>query len=195
MAQYSKKSDSAFSEKVLVPLLILRIAASQQTVPDSGENEQWFRFTECIQYGRIRPSIEQQYRQDLVRQGRGESIPGLRELYEEFKEIADLEDDWNAENAPAIDKQCLRRAHFFVGQLAGAEYDLTNQRNLPSVSPTVDGGVQLYWNIDNRQLAVTFRPNGNGIEYLLKKRGESAQRRSLMLNDAIAKVLQTMRDA
>lgn len=180
----------------------IRSSGCQMALQNTGANDDWWKYqtkwsgiTESVQHGRIRPSVGQQYRQELVRQNKLESILGLRELYDEINALASLEDDWNAEDAPVIDKRSLHRAQSFVGQLAGAEYELNSERDLPSVSPTVDGGVQLYWNIDNRQLALTFRPGRNGVEYLLKKQGELAQRRSLMVNDAIAKVLQTMRDA
>ena len=159
------------------------------------DKKQWYEMTGRIERGEIPLSVEQQYKQDLVREGKMEHIPVLRELQEEVEELAALEDDWNEEGAPVIDRGSIQQAHTFLRQLACEASDLTGEWILPSVYPTVDGGVQLYWNKTDSQIALTFRPQGRGIDYLMKKRGEPAQRGFLLVKDAVAEALRAVREA
>ncbi len=188
---------------ILMPIPL--VTGCPPSVPQKSEFDQWWEankgwhsLTGRIERGELPlsvKSVEQQYRLDLVRQGKMEHMPGLRDLYQQIEELATVEDDWNGEGAPVIDRGSIEHAQAFVMQLACEAPDLTDDSILPSVYPTVDGGVQLYLNKADSQVALTFRPGGRGIDYLMKKLGEPAQRGSLLVKDALAKALQAIRNA
>lgn len=179
------------AEKAILLMPIPQTSVCQPAATQNSEFDQWwedkkkwYEMTDRIERGEIPLSVEQQYKQELV-----------RELHAEIQELAVLEEDWNEEGAPVIDRGSIQQAHLFLKQLACEASDTNGEWDLPSVYPTVDGGVQLYWNKADSQIALTFRPQERGIDYLMKKRGEPAQRRSLLIQDAVAEALRAIRGA
>lgn len=140
-------------------------------------------------------SVQQQYKLDLIREGKLSNIPGLEDLDGEIEALSCLERDWNAEAAPEIDKSSIQQAHAFLRQIAYETVEAINEADLPSVYPSIDGGVQLYWNKADWQLALYFRPHERGMDYLVKEQGLPVERGPLSKEDAVARAHRAIRIA
>ena len=126
-----------YAETAVMLALIPRAAAFAPSAPQKTEfeewweaNKLWYSLTGRIERGELPPSVksvEQQYRQDLVCQGKMEHLRGLQNLVQQIEELATVEDDWNGEGAPAIDRGSIEHTQAFVRQLACAASDLTDE--------------------------------------------------------------------
>jgi hypothetical protein len=71
-----------------------------------------------------------------------------------LKSLRALKPGWDHEGAAAIDPKAIRDAREFLKALANTAWDL------PSVVPTVRGGVQLEWHTLKVEGEIEFMPNG-----------------------------------
>ena len=109
--------------------------------------------------------------------------------------LADLEDDWDAEGASAVNVTCIAEAKSFITLL---ECEATNERSewiLPTVNPTVDGGLQLYWFTPWGQTAITFRSGRQEVEVQRKQLNETGEFRSVPVTEAVKIAVRAMRGA
>jgi hypothetical protein len=126
----------------------------------------------------------------------GDTNPCLNEALQEIGRLASLEEDWNDEGAPVIDRACILRAQKFVQWLAceAAEQRLTGDC-APAIFPSLGGGVKLYWKANGRQVALTFHAGRNTIEVMEKALGAMASHRAVTENEAGAIALEVMCEA
>lgn len=197
---YTMTNQSPTKKEGIIFMPFTQSPAYTQLVPENSdfsqwwqENRRWYAMTELIEHGRIPLSNDQQYRQELAREGKLEHIPGLPELYTEIAELRNIEEDWNGEGAPVTDIESIERAEAFLKALACEGSVQTEQWHLPSVFPTIDGGVQLYWNKKDGQIAMSFRPDRHGIDYRNKLLGAPSQRQYLSEEEAIQYALRAIR--
>lgn len=120
----------------------------------------------------------------------------LNEIRDEIIKLAALEENWNDEGAPVIDRACILRSQKFIGWLAS---EMAGQKVLeecaPSVFPTIEGGVELYWNTNSCQKTLAFRPGIKTIEFRGKMLGKSPTCDSLSETEAATVALLAMREA
>ena len=110
--------------------------------------------------------------------------------------LTSLEEDWNDEGAPVIDRDCILRARNFVQRLI-RQVDpqlLTEDTYAPTVFPAVDGGVNLYWKANGRQTALAFRPGQRLIEAMEKAQGLASSHRAVSENEAATIALEAMHE-
>jgi len=188
---------SQYLRSSITEMAVILMPNTQQYIlrPDeakTSEFNQWWEEYKHVITGEIMGdnvpmSVQQQYKLDLAREGKLANVPGLVELDEEIEALSCLDSDWNEEGAPAVDTSSIEQAHAFLRQLAYETSDESGEWDLPSVYPSIDGGVQLYWNKADLQLALYFRPNERGIEYLVKKQGLPVERGPISKKDAVAR--------
>ncbi len=95
--------------------------------------------------------------------------PIFKEILREIDELATLEEDWNCEGASSIDRASLFRAQKFVNYLSNmSTHGESIGDQAPAVFPTIEGGVQLYWNVNRHQVAITFDPSQKLIKLMEK---------------------------
>ena len=126
----------------------------------------------------------------------GDSNPCLQETLADIGGLTALQEDWDDEGAPEIDRASILRAKKFVQWLACAatEHKLLEDCG-PAVFPTIDGGVKLYWKVRRRQIALIFRRGQNLIEIVEKALGEVDSRKSVSENEAGEIAITAMREA
>jgi hypothetical protein len=196
---------SQYLRSSITEMAVILMPNTQQYIlrPDEAKtsdfNQWWEEYkhviTGEIMGGNVPMSVQQQYKLDLAREGKLANVPGLVELDEEIEALSCLDSDWNEEGAPQIDKSSIQQAHAFLRQLAYETSDEIGDWDLPSVYPSIDGGVQLYWNKAELQFALYFRPNERGIEYLVKKQGLPAERGPISKKEAVARARRAIRVA
>ena len=120
--------------------------------------------------------------------------PLLQEVHDEIGQLASLEEDWNDEGASAIDRASILHAQKFVVWLASQSFGQHGIKAIPSVFPTIDGGVQLYWSLPKKQVALTFRPKRHDIDYAVKESGEPSSRNYVPIEQAGEIALRVMHD-
>jgi hypothetical protein len=104
----------------------------------------------------------------------------LYDLIEEVQSLAKLENNWDDEGAPVIDRACILRAHNFVKWLAyAAPAREVSHEGVPMLFPTNEGGVKLLWNSQQGRLALVFSPQQDAIEALTKYIGQPSSHKSL----------------
>ena len=120
----------------------------------------------------------------------------LTDTLTDIDSLAALEDNWNDEGAPIIDRGAILRARKFVIWLGWQMNDqpLTSICE-PTVFPTIEGGVKLYWLTSHRQTSLTFRPDCKAIDVVEKEVGKNAGHRELSENETGPIALKIMREA
>lgn len=119
--------------------------------------------------------------------------PFWNELHEEIGQLAELEEDWNDEGAPPIDTLILTQTQKFVQRLACELVEQTvSEKNLPDISPMIDGGVRLYWRPNGNQFSLLFRPHRDEIEIREKLRGAASSHRWISEEEAERIALQML---
>src|SRR5262245_3590697 len=104
MARTNDDRSFARIEQAVIILSIPQTSVCKPSVPQTSgfdqwweDKKRWYEMTGRIERPIISPiplSVEQQYKQDLMREGKMEHIPGLRELDKEIEQLAALEEDW-----------------------------------------------------------------------------------------------------
>ena len=154
----------------------------------------------------IELTVEEESRLKALIEASGEEVtsllrkegtnPSLHETLEEIGRLTSLEEDWNDEGAPVIDHTSILRAQKFVQWLAcvAAEQGLTGDC-APTVFPTIDGGVKLFWKANGHQVALTFHPDQNTIAVREKAVGAVASHQVVSEKEAGKIALKAMREA
>lgn len=81
------------------------------------------------------------------------------EALKKLEELKELKDNWDSYGAPPIDKECIKRARWFLLAIGPKV-----SRGVWSV-PCSHGGVQLEWHQGAVNLEIEFKPGG-GLEML-----------------------------
>ncbi len=132
---------------------------------------------------------------EVATQIRQDSNLCLHETLAEIMQLASLEENWNDEGAPAVDRDCIHRARDFVQRLA-CQVDqrlLMEDDFAPAVFPDIDGGVNLYWKAHGRQTALAFRPGQRLIDVMEKSQGMASSYRAVSEDEVGAIALRAMR--
>ena len=121
----------------------------------------------------------------------------LQSIKDAIQELAELKEDWDDEGAPAINRSCLILAQKFIENL---EYLITKYNSeeclcLPSVAPTKNGGLQLFWYPGEKQTAISFLPERTLIKVEDKSIGFPLMRRDVTLDEALVIAASVMRDS
>jgi hypothetical protein len=99
--------------------------------------------------------------------------------------LTSLKEGWNDEGAPPIDRSSILWARNFVQQLASiaVKQNLTGEC-APAVFPTIEGGVKLFWNSKEHQVALVFHPGESAVEVIEKSPRHAASHRALTADEA-----------
>lgn len=131
--------------------------------------------------------IESEYKDGLI------VAPRLRSIAAAVSNLSILEEDWNDEGAAVIDRDCINRVQDFIRLLARAAPGQDLTWSLPSVYPSVNGGVQLYWNQNALQTLIEFNPGLNQVRCTTKETGKPSDPNHMSLDEAVTVALQALR--
>ena len=88
------------------------------------------------------------------------------DLWSKVEEFRKLDADWDDNNAASIKPVLVTIAQTFITHLASNLFLASHELLwMPSVFPTREGGIELYWNRMDDQRAITFLPDLSGIEF------------------------------
>lgn len=124
-------------------------------------------------------------------------VPGYTQTLEEIQNLAVLEPDWNDEGAPAINPVCIQRAQTLLHKIGCGILAQERTWPTPSVFPTIQGGVHLYWASEaGQQFLLTISPGEDDtVSYQTKRLGEPSVSGTLTTAQAVEKVIQILEDA
>ncbi len=118
----------------------------------------------------------------------------VAEVLKEIGEYQSLPADWDAEGALPISQESARLAAWLVQMVAlSAKYQGISWQP-PIVGPNADGGMNLEWEGDGRQLFVMITPGQQPfVECVTEERGASPRREILSAWDTIDLILWALR--
>jgi hypothetical protein len=118
----------------------------------------------------------------------------LREVYEEIGEMAILEENWNEENSPPIDRDSILRAQKFVIWLATVTEDAPLMgETVPMAFPAINGGVSIVWHTQEYLLTIAFSPQQSLVELKEKYLDNPTTSRILSEEEASKAILDFLR--
>ncbi len=111
------------------------------------------------------------------------SVLWLRKAGERLSQISQLKEDWNDEGALPVSKNVIMLVFDFITEVAqratGVEELFT-----PSIFPTIEGGIELYWKTLEQQRSLTFCDGTEAVEEMKQLFDAHAEFRLTPLEEA-----------
>lgn len=105
----------------------------------------------------------------LYIQLRGGRVPAwLSPVVERLDHLLNLDEDWDSYGSCTIDLSVAERVIKFL------DLFLDDDTPRPDIVPTSEGGVQLEWEKDEKELELEFRPNGSYVVLFQDPQNEEA---------------------
>lgn len=116
----------------------------------------------------------------------------VQEVHDEISSIAELEADWNGEEALPVSGDALRAARRMVDRIVQATKHYLVHWQAPSVAPTPEGGVTLTWEFAGRRLMLIIEGDDGDVVCIVKNGGMAPARYVVSTDHAIQGVVLTL---
>jgi hypothetical protein len=125
-------------------------------------------------------------RGDIVVELEGREPPWLAPALDKLNELLQLPPNWNSYNSAQIEPRAVAMTIELLGTL------IENATPIPYIVPTVQGGVQLEWDLHGMAIEVESYPDGHREMYVQDRRTGSEQ--ELVLNGDLSPLVEAVRE-
>jgi hypothetical protein len=117
----------------------------------------------------------------------------LAEVLREIEQYQELAADWDGEGALPVSRGAARLAAWLAQMVALTARHRGIAGRAPVVGPNADGGINLEWEGDDRQLFIILRPTEpHVVECVIEEAGAPPARQSMSIWDVIDQALMTI---
>jgi hypothetical protein len=117
----------------------------------------------------------------------------VAEVLKEIAEYQKLGADWDSEGALPISPEAVRLASWLVQSVAISAKKQGISWHPPIVGPSADGGINLEWEGDDRQVFLMIRPHQlQHVECVIEKSGARPTRQTISIWNAIEQSLEAI---
>jgi hypothetical protein len=113
----------------------------------------------------------------------------LADVLNEIEEYAKLGPNWDSEGALPISAESTRLAAWLVQLVAHTARHRSISWRPPVVGPNADGGINLEWSREGRQVLMLIRPGQLLVEGIIEQSGCRPTRKMFTVWDAIDEAL------